>query len=485
MMAGMTKQESRQAALVVGLVLLSLYLLFGAHLSAGTLSQDFPGEILTSRETPRVVSEKTLRRADLRAPIATEIRLPALSRAEKSLMSAPKPGTPLQIGVHRDLPVEWTHKINPAELAWEPRPDGSFVATLSVSSPGARAIRIASTFHSLPPGAQVRYFAPDAPDKPLGPYLRDQIMADEGDGSRLFWSPVVAGETLAFEIFAPSAEATSEIWFSLEAVSHVIRSPFERNFNKDLGDSGRCNKDLACTEAWEITGNSVVVILFEVDEAGFLCSGQLINHGNANRDLYYVLTARHCIGRKRVAKTATFLWFFQRAQCKGSLAAEMTQTAGGARLRFKTPKLGRKNSTDHSLLQLSQPPPAGVTQTGWSTRDPGLVLNEKVRGIHHPSGDVKKLSKGKVLYVFQLDTFDIREPFTHFWVEWKRGVTEPGSSGSGLWIGTEWPDQFLVGVLSAGLSSCEFREDPDWYGLFSETYRRYEKFRRLIDPATN
>ena len=172
-------------------------------------------------------------------------------------------------------------------------------------------MRVATRFHGLPLGAQIRYFAPESPDKPLGPYDRNLIMAAAGEGGsdQLFWSPVVTGETIAVEIFAPSADSVSDVWVSFEKVSHVMRSPFEPNFNKDTGDSGRCNKDLACTETWEMTGKSVVLILFEVDQAGFLCSGQLINHTNPNRNLNYVLTARHCIGKRKAAKSATFLWF--------------------------------------------------------------------------------------------------------------------------------------------------------------------------------
>src|SRR5262249_28136454 len=56
---------------------------------------------------------------------------------------------------------------------------------------------------------------------------------------------------------------------------------------------------------------------------------------------------------------------------------------------------------------------------------------------------------------------------THWRVVWTSGVTEPGSSGSGIWDPTTHK---LVGTLSGGGSSCSAPTSPDCYGKFSVSW---------------
>jgi lysyl endopeptidase len=179
------------------------------------------------------------------------------------------------------------------------------------------------------------------------------------------------------------------------------------------------------------------------------------------------------------------LWFYQRSKCRSAPPSSIIQTAGGAKLKFKSPKVGTKNSTDHSLLRLRRDPPSGIALAGWSPDHFSTVVGKKVKGIHHPASDLKKISKGTVLstgYVQGDFFFFSQTRVSHYVIQWKKGVVEGGSSGSGLWIGSDWPDQYLVGVLTGGASTCSERLGLDFYGMFSETYRRYPKVRRILDP---
>ncbi len=310
-------------------------------------------------------------------------------------MSAPKPGTPLQLGVHRNVPVEWARRINPAELEWDSLPDDSQVATFSVRSPGARAIRLAIQFHGLPAGAEIRYYSPDSPETFFGPFDRKLTMSDPGRvrGSQPFWSPLVAGEVIEVEIFVPDKESTGEVWISLEEVAHVLRSPFDAGFYKDTGDSGGCNKDLACSKKWERAGDSVALVIFERSSGVFACTGQLLTDTDPETLKWNFLTARHCINKKKVARSAIFLWFYQRAKCRSAPPSSIIQTAGGAKLKFKSPKVGTKNSTDHSLLRLRRDPPSGIALAGWSPDHFSTIVGKKVKGIHHPASDLKKSAR--------------------------------------------------------------------------------------------
>ena len=144
-------------------------------------------------------------------------------------MSAPKPGTPLQLGVHRNVPVEWARSINPSELEWDSLPDDSQVATLYVLSPGARAIRLAIQFHGLPTGAEIRYSSPDSPDTFFGPYDRKLTMSEPGHGRRgseTFWSPLIAGGVIALEIFVPEGELPGVKDYCAPATIRIVHPPF-------------------------------------------------------------------------------------------------------------------------------------------------------------------------------------------------------------------------------------------------------------------
>ena len=71
-------------------------------------------------------------------------------------------------------------------------------------------------------------------------------------------------------------------------------------------------------------------------------------------------------------------------------------------------------------------------------------------GIHHPNADVKAISfSGNPLTT--VDSCIGSGRSTHWQVIWTSGVTEVGSSGSGIW---DPATHKLVGTLSGGQSVC-------------------------------
>lgn len=58
-------------------------------------------------------------------------------------------------------------------------------------------------------------------------------------------------------------------------------------------------------------------------------------------------------------------------------------------------------------------------------------------------------------------------------VRWDAGITEPGSSGSGLLVGTA-ADPKLVGTLTGGASSCANPQGTDVYGRFASYFSAFE-----------
>ena len=71
-------------------------------------------------------------------------------------------------------------------------------------------------------------------------------------------------------------------------------------------------------------------------------------------------------------------------------------------------------------------------------------------GIHHPAGDVKKISFGAIDGISSYGGA-VTGSGGYLRVHWTAGVTEGGSSGSGLITGT-FPNDRFVGTLRGGES---------------------------------
>ena len=103
---------------------------------------------------------------------------------------------------------------------------------------------------------------------------------------------------------------------------------------------------------------------------------------------------------------------------------------------------------DATLLRLlGHRVPYGAVYSGWN---PVPITNPtEVYGIHHPQGDYKKYSAGWTTGNEDLQLPNGIGALNSIAVEWYDGVTEGGSSGSGLFAG-----EHLVGVLSGGDDMC-------------------------------
>lgn len=406
------------------------------------------------------------------SPSAVTLGAPALVGAA-SVVSVPRPGAPRQIGQPRDIAAAADAAATRQVLAWQALAGGARVAALSVRSEGAAGLRLALRAEQLPAAAVLRVYAPGtgravtvSGQQVLDSLARD---AEAASGTGLYWLPAVDGEVAALEIELPAGTDPAGVALAVPQLSHLWTTVAQLATAEPLlkdGKAGSCNVDATCSAEYIDDGRAVAKVDFVRNGSAFVCSGTLLADTSASRTPWF-LTARHCITDQAVASTVTTHWFYRAAAC-GSTATDpaATQRTGGATLRYVSP------TTDTAFLQLNQSPPGGVRFAGslLGAVQVGLGL----AGLHHPSGDLLKLSLGTLnSYARCTETSCVHSNTTgegeFITVRWHSGTTEFGSSGSGAFA-TMGGKHYVVGHLFAGSASCSTPNLLDYYGRFDRAY---------------
>lgn len=325
----------------------------------------------------------------------------------------------------------------------EPQP-GQARWRLLVQSPGAKSISLDIRHFGGAPDAHL-YLRNPRTDMTQGPYTIDDV---NPDGSMS--TAMVFGEQAIVEVLLPAAQR-DQLALEIGGVMHGDRDL--RKIQENFGDSGACNIDVACAQGdpWREQIRSVVGLTFRVGSNGAFCTGNLTN--NTRQDgTPLVLTAHHCLLRQGNAGSVVAYWNFEREACGAGEPRDLTESDNGAVL------LSTHSASDHTLIRLEDRPPASADAfyTGWdATGDP--VTDGA--SIHHPSGDVKKISLFNE--ALRKDRVSISGQTVDAWVvRWSQGTTEQGSSGAGIWNS----ERHMVGVLFGGEASCDDQDASDVYG---------------------
>ncbi|HYX24900.1 MAG TPA: hypothetical protein VFC23_12155, partial [Thermoanaerobaculia bacterium] len=119
-------------------------------------------------------------------------------------------------------------------------------------------------------------------------------------------------------------------------------------------------------------------------------------------------------------------------------------------------------SSDYTLLMVEGALPDGLFWAGWTAAP--VADGTAAAGIHHPSADFKRISFG-----FKDESSACPDVKNFVRISWTKGVTEPGSSGSGVF---RTDNHQLFGQLLGGPSACEAAPADlfDCYGAFAATY---------------
>jgi hypothetical protein len=358
----------------------------------------------------------------------------------------------LRVGEARDVALE--RDDIPASPQWIALASGAHVARVALVSPGAASLRLALRARGLPIDAELRFVSPQDPQRVVGP-VTGAAIEEAARVSGRYWTPLTEGEEQQVEVWLPPGAATSGASVDVVAASHIHVSASHLMKSTGVGASQSCEQDVACTAATnpalDRAARSVAKLLYTDNGVSYLCTGTLVSDGDARSDVPYLYTAAHCIDSQAAAATLNTFWFFRAASCGSKSTASYQQLAGGATLLYAN------DATDAALLRLADAAPDGAWLSGWSGAplDGGAALV----ALHHPAGDVEKLSLGQALGATA--GFDA--------VAWTSGSTEGGSSGSGIFT-LEGGEYVLRGGLRGGSASCTSSghvDDPSNRDLYS------------------
>jgi hypothetical protein len=456
-----------------GIILLygGLTSLCGAQLSVPPAANRVSPKIDAKRAALLLPDNVAARQIVLYAQTAAERAAAVVPKAAGKTKATPKSAA-LQIGFPRSVPAS-DQSIALAELRWQAVDGDTQTARVTITSSGAAALRLGMQLGGAPADLRVRFIGSSATAEPFGPYTAADVAAQE-----VFWSPVLEGETATLELALPTSAAVQGA-LEIAKLSHLEAAGAALSSDVTLkalgiGTSESCEVDVACLSAdlqalAQSAVNATARLLITTDGATYLCTGTLLNDGISSNTPYFY-TANHCLDNTgapgdtkglsaaAVATNHTY-GVFQAASCGSHETPEHRLLAGGS------DGLGRSVDYDWALVRLNTPPPAAATFAGWNAGGP-LAVGTAVIGIHHPKGDLKKLSQGNTT---EYDTESDGSSFIQ--VGWTSGVTEPGSSGSGLFTFNSGTGAYeLRGGLWGGGSDCSTPRLTDTYSRLDVGY---------------
>ncbi len=379
-------------------------------------------------------------------------------------------GAPLIVGrmlpLSEDFYGQATHEVV----------QGRSVYHLELTAPDARGLSLSFDKLALQPGDRLYLFDP-ARKQVLGAFTSES----NPDGG-VFGTNPIAGNSLVIQ-YEPAGALADIRLKQLGYFFESVAAP--QNFSGE-GASGVCNVNVNCSEGADMQDvkNGIVQIVVVVNGLIGSCSGTLVNNTSEDwRPL--IMTAYHCTFAKRPltgkVMNATeedfrqwvFNFHYERPGCANNQwVGEKAYSISGAKRLAAVPM---DHGSDALLVEALTPIPDsyGVYYNGW---DRSGTLEPTAKGLHHPSGDVMKIST-------------ITEPLTngtwltddnagardaHFAVRYAKTenghcVTEGGSSGSGLFNNKG----LLIGTLSGGAAECDKGINAkNMYGKLSEHWAR-------------
>jgi lysyl endopeptidase len=308
---------------------------------------------------------------------------------------------------------------------WTTLPDGGRLWQLHLRSENAAGLALTLENFNLPKGAKLYLHSPDGKEI-LGSYD-----ADNNNESHKFFIGFTNGKETVLTYFDPKGTQNG-----VNLMPFVVKKVYHAYTKGSLamlgfGDSQPCHININCPQGanWQTQKRGVVRIRIVAAQGVGWCSGSLINTTRQD-GMPYVLSAYHCADGLTVDYAQwTFFFNYESPNCANPTVEPTSRSLQGC--------VGRAGAreTDFLLFELNQRIPADFNAhfNGWN-RD-SLVLPTSEAMIHHPNGDIKKISLGVNAPTIQTipvtwNNNSISPSNSHLRYTLEQGGLEGGSSGS-------------------------------------------------------
>lgn len=428
-----------------------LLAIFATTIQAQSTSVNSPAKHITYLNTPTLT-----------------LTPPNLDAVHKEDEERDKNGQLYRIGV-----FGYTHVTTINSGIWSTLPTGDRVWQLHVKYAGAEALSFLFETFKIYGQTTVRVF------NNAGKQLHKTVTADDVMDHFQQNIALCFGDEMTLEITEPVGTKTSDIL--LDRIVFNYRSTGNPVVAK-INESDNCEINVNCSpvgDNWKDEKNGVARI-YVVDPTGAgWCSGSLVNN-TANDCKPLFLTALHC-GVDATTSNYNQWRFFFKYEAVGCTNPTVAGTLddyfiNGCVKLASSNDGGGDTGSDFLLVQLGTI--ANETATinklklstfgaFWNGWDANTTATTGGVGIHHPSGDIKKIS------TFNGNTnstgWNGNGLQSHWRISWSsnsngHGVTEGGSSGSPLFNNSNGR---IIGTLTGGGSFCTSLTSPDYYGKMS------------------
>jgi PKD repeat protein len=379
-----------------------------------------------------------------------------------------KQGILYRIGV-----AQFTNITTENSGVWSINTDGSRTWKLRVSSEGAEALSILFQTFKIYGGTTFDVLNLN------GRKVHNTMTIADVQETFTQNAALCQGDDLVLVLNEPVNTQPSEI--HIDRIMHNYRSTGYGSQEK-INESEACEVNVNCSpvgDTWQDEKKGVArIYVIEGNSAGW-CTGSLVNNTAQNCRPYF-LTALHC-GVSTSAANMTQWKFYFRYESPNCTNPSTPGTLDdyfitGCVRKADSADNGGDTGSDFLLVQLGSATNESATITtlkstnfnaywnGWNANNTATTGGT---GIHHPAGDIKKISTftGTTLS----NSWGGSVQNTHWRFSWTanangHGVTEGGSSGSPLFNNSQG---YIVGTLTGGSSYCNAQTSPDMYGKMS------------------
>ncbi|MDC3050301.1 T9SS type A sorting domain-containing protein [Flavobacteriales bacterium] len=360
--------------------------------------------------------------------------------------------------------------------------DGGKVWTLAIEAKNAKGISLYYDDFWIPSSGELYIYNPMQTQK-IGPFT-----SKHNHSSGLFATEVIHGEILVLEYFQPEYE-NNDLKLSINRFAYAYRDISGGQLN-GYNSSDECQVNANCSEGntWENQKMSTCRIQIGTGWNVGLCSGALINN-TLNNCTPYVISADHCFSGGDISvnglNQSIFYFNYRSVACNNSVPNN-TYSVTGCTKKANSGGEGNVGDPDFFLVELNSYPDFNPFFSGWNRSN--IPATSGV-SIHHPSGDIMKIST----YTNTLSSASGlgfgNDNTTHWRVFWSEtpnghGVTEGGSSGSPIFN----QNGLLTGVLTGGSSFCTATNQSDIYGKIWHAWDQVgnsnnQQLKPWLDPA--